>query len=337
MRTLLGAALLIALLASPAAAWSIAIEGTELPLTAPPRATEHGPYLRFGPFLAGLRLAIAWPEPHRLELRRQGTTLALDLPTGEVWLDGESWPRPGARMFDGQLYLPLFTLMEAFGLSREGRQAPPQPPLEIHLLGRSVLIRTPGGRSLLLDAGPEVTPEALGDLGVGRINILVVTAAEPGRTENLGQLLRRLPVDEVWDAGYGPGRLADLPPGYRLFLEELAARGTPYRLARAGERAEPEPGVTLEFLSPRGFRPRAAQHAVAARLVHGETSFILAGALDDSALARVRDWLGDDDRADVWLVGSPPDPVPAAALVLVGPQQVRFRSDGTRLERLPDR
>ncbi|HSW09542.1 MAG TPA: hypothetical protein VLK32_01425 [Bacillota bacterium] len=337
MRTLLGAVLLIALLASPAAGWSITIEGADLPLAAPLRATEHGPYLRFGAFLADLRVNIAWPEPHRLELRRQGTTLALDLKTGEVWRDGESWPGPGARTFDGQLYLPLFTLMDAFGLSREGRAAPPPPSLAIDLLGRSVLIRTPGGRSLLLDAGPEVTPEALWDLGVGRINILVVTAAEPGRTENLGLLLQRLPVDEVWDAGYGPGRLADLPPGYRLFLEELAARGTPYRLARAGERAEPEPGVTLEFLSPRGFRPRAAQHAVAARLIHGEARVILAGALDDSALARVRDWLGDDDRADVWLVGSPPEPVPSAALVLVGPQRARFRSDGTRVERLPGR
>jgi beta-lactamase superfamily II metal-dependent hydrolase len=228
----------------------------------------------------------------------------------------------------------------AWSIAIQGSGVPldtPPPPLEIHLLGRSVLIRTPGGRSLLFDAGPDVTPEALWELGVGRLNVLVVTAAEPGRTENLGQLLRRLPVDEVFDSGYGPRRLADLPPGYRLFLEELAARGIPYRLARAGERVEPEPGVALEFLSPRGFRPHPAQHAVAARLVHGETRLILAGALDALALARVRDWLGDDLRADAWLVGSPPDPLPAGALVLAGPQSARFQSDGVRLERLADR
>jgi hypothetical protein len=329
--------LLIVLLASPAAAWSITIEGADLPLTAPPLITPHGPYLRFGPFLADLRVAIAWPGPDRLELRRQGTTLTLDLETGEVWQDGAPSPLPGALILDGQLYLPLVTLLEAFGLNREGRPIPPPTPLEIHLLGRSVLVRTPGGRSLLFDAGPEVTPEALWDLGVARLNLLVVTAAESGRTENLGQLLRRLPVDEVWDSGHGPDRLSDLPPGYRPFLEELAARGIPYRLARAGEWVEPEPGVALEFLNPRGFRPRSAQHAVAARLVHGETSLILAGALDAAALARVREWLGEDPRADAWLVGSPPDPIPANALILAGPQWARFRSDGVRLERLPDR
>jgi len=213
----------------------------------------------------------------------------------------------------------------------------PPPPLEIHLLGRSVLVRTPGGRSLLFDAGPEVTPETLGDLGVGRLNVLVVTAVEPGRTENLGQLLRRLPVDEVFDSGYGPGRLADLPPGYRLFLEELAARGIPYRLARAGERVEPEPGVILEFLNPRGLRPHPRQHAVATRLVHREVGFVLAGALDAPALAHLRAWLREDPPAHAWLVGGRPDPLPSGSLVLVGPQQARFRSDGSDLERLPDR
>src|SRR5258706_288478 len=109
--------------------------------------------------------------------------------------------------------------------------------------GDAAIVQLPGGRALLVDGGGDlrglappgmdvgsrIVLPALAELGVSRLDTVVLTHPHPDHAGGLFAVLDQMPVGEVWITGEaGPGRLGDLLRG------RAQARGVPVREPRPG-------------------------------------------------------------------------------------------------------
>ncbi|MDI3318094.1 MAG: ComEC/Rec2 family competence protein [Bacillota bacterium] len=121
--------------------------------------------------------------------------------------------------------------------------------------GDAALVRMPDGFTLLVDAGPDRAPgtaEILRRMRLRRLDAVAVSHADADHAGGLPELLRALPVGEIW--------LGDPPvAGDRLLAEAVrlaGERGIPLRHVEEGWVAE-RPGLRIRVLNP----PRSRQLA----------------------------------------------------------------------------
>ncbi len=135
----------------------------------------------------------------------------------------------------------------------------PQADGRLHLTlvdvgqGQCAVLRTPGGRALVVDAGGAFEGGAdlgrvavgpyLRSQGIGRIDLLALSHAHPDHAGGMPYLMRRFEVGEVWE-GLAPR--AD--PQYAAF--DRAAQGLPRRAVSVGVAWERD-GVRVRVLWPR--------------------------------------------------------------------------------------
>ncbi|MGH7516707.1 MAG: DNA internalization-related competence protein ComEC/Rec2 [Gemmatimonadales bacterium] len=135
--------------------------------------------------------------------------------------------------------------------------AHPDGRLALHFLdvgqGDGAVIRTPGGRFVVIDAGPR---SETGDAGrrvvapflarqrAGHLAALVVSHAHADHVGGATAVLDRFPAAVVLE----PGAVFD-DPGYARFLGEVAAAGVPWRPGRPGDRFTLD-GVRFTLLHP---------------------------------------------------------------------------------------
>jgi competence protein ComEC len=140
--------------------------------------------------------------------------------------------------------------------------APPLADGRLHVTmlsvgqGESLLIRLPGGETMLVDGGgylhdngrdfgERILGPALFRLGVRRVDYMVMTHAHPDHLGGLSHVAGTLPVGRFWEAAPGgEGR------EYEELRSVLEARGVPRRLLGAGDTLRLPGGVTMEALSP---------------------------------------------------------------------------------------
>ncbi len=67
-----------------------------------------------------------------------------------------------------------------------------------HARGESILVRLPGGRTLLVDAGAAGLPAALARRGVTRLDRVIITHSHADHLQELGRLAEELEVGVVW-------------------------------------------------------------------------------------------------------------------------------------------
>ncbi len=160
--------------------------------------------------------------------------------------------------------------------------------------GDSLLLRSPSGRALLVDAGGardprfdpgerRVGPE-LWRLGVHRVDALVVTHAHPDHVGGAPFLLRAFRVAQVWE---GPAPLRD--PSWHAVAARLDAAGAA-RLAVAEGMGFEWDGVRVSVRGPR--RPRRPPARV-----RNEDSVVLDVAWGEVRLLLTGDVAGDAERA----------------------------------------
>jgi competence protein ComEC len=206
--------------------------------------------------------------------------------------------------------------------------------------GDAAVIRTPGGQTLLLDAG---TPQAGGSRvlpylhgrGLRRLDALILTHGDEDHIGGAAPVLERLPVRRLLTNG----GLDDTMAGRRL-LRLARARAVPATRLTAGMAFEERSGFRVDVLHPPwafvpGTPPAGNENSLVLRLTMGRVRILLTGDLDGSGLA----WLlggGADLRAEVLKMphhGSALEPWtgrfldavdPSAAIISVG-----------RLHRLP--
>lgn len=118
--------------------------------------------------------------------------------------------------------------------------------------GEALLVQTPGGRTLLLDGGPAISPlsQALGrrlPLLQRKIDFLVVAAVGEEQIGALPPLIERLPVGSVLWAGSPLGSYSA-----RELQKQLAAASIPVLSAQPGQALELGAGARLEVLALAG-------------------------------------------------------------------------------------
>ncbi len=112
--------------------------------------------------------------------------------------------------------------------------------------GDAVLVSSPGGANVLIDAGPdeELVATKLSALGVKRIDVAVATHPHADHVAGFPSVFARIPVGLVLDPG------CDEPsPAYTEFLRAVADERLPVRHPRAGDVIEVG-DLRLEVLGP---------------------------------------------------------------------------------------
>jgi competence protein ComEC len=160
--------------------------------------------------------------------------------------------------------------------------------------GDALLLTSPGGRHLLVDAGGPSGPRfdpgerlvapQLWRRGVGTLDAIVLSHAQADHVAGVPFVLRAFRVREVWE-GPAPWR----EPAYRRLQERIEAGVVDRRALARGARLSWEGGVSLDVLGPAPppRPPRRARNedslVIAVRL--GGVSFLLPGDLEGAGLA----------------------------------------------------
>ena len=131
------------------------------------------------------------------------------------------------------------------------------PDGRLHLIvmdvgqGDGILVVTPTGRSMLVDAGPD-PDQTLRQLGAAMpwwrrsIDVLVLTHPHQDHVGGFPEVLRRFRVATILDSGRPYQN-----PSYDRFLELARAEpGATYRLARAGQRLDLDRRTTFDIWYP---------------------------------------------------------------------------------------
>jgi competence protein ComEC len=159
--------------------------------------------------------------------------------------------------------------------------------------GDSIVVRSPRGRTWVIDAGPAFGGRDMGEsvvapylwwMGVRRIDGLVVTHAHPDHGGGVPFLLRALRVGEVLE-GVAPAR----DPAYAALDRALRESGIARRTVRRGFRAEWD-GVEVEALAPGGGPPpwkTRNDDSLVLLIRYGGVSFLLAGDVERAGEARL--------------------------------------------------
>ena len=124
--------------------------------------------------------------------------------------------------------------------------------------GDSIVVRSPGGRAWVIDAGPAFGSRDMGEavvapylwaFGVHRIEGAVITHPHPDHGGGVPFLLRALDTGEVWE-GVAPRG----DPVYAALDQALRDSGVERRAVRRGLRADWD-GVEVEVIGPAGGPP----------------------------------------------------------------------------------
>jgi competence protein ComEC len=187
--------------------------------------------------------------------------------------------------------------------------------LTLHFLdvgqGDGAVLRTPGGRWIVMDAGPagergdagrRVVAPFLERQGVRALAAIIVSHAHADHLGGVPALLDRFPVGMVVEPG---APVAD--PGYARFLEALARDTIAWHPARAGERFILD-GVTFTVLHPSAdwaeWGEDVNEDSVVLLVEYGHFQALFTGDAGFPAEASLRHRLGPVDLLKVGHHGS---------------------------------
>lgn len=158
--------------------------------------------------------------------------------------------------------------------------------------GNAVLVRTPQGRTVLIDGGdnPTKLQTALGDrlpLNQRTIDTLILSQVRRATMEATIPLLNRYAVNEiVWN-----GQALPKDKTYQALLQTINAQQIPTRLVQRGDILTLEDGVTIEVLAPLTLptTTSATDGALVLRLQYGGESVLICSRMSEKAVKALLD------------------------------------------------
>jgi len=191
----------------------------------------------------------------------------------------------------------------------------PPPVLRVTVLdvgqGDSLVIQTPGGRVLIVDAGRAMGEDDVGRRvvlpflraqGINRVDALLLTHADDDHVGGAATLLERITIDRLLVSA-----VPSDAPLYRRILQAARRRSIPILSLARGQTLDFHDGVIAEILNPPPEGPPGREHpdnnaSLVLRLRYGSTALLLTG---DAEREAEKDMLraGADLRADVLKVG----------------------------------
>jgi len=158
------------------------------------------------------------------------------------------------------------------------------PALTVHFIdvgqGDSILLQAPNGETLLVDTGPRrkvANPlYYLREVGIERIDHLLVTHSHLDHIGGFSRIVRALPVGELWWSGYfHPTGTAE------RFLKKIEELKTPTRTLKRGDELTLGGDVRIVVLHPPAdMKPvdhDINNYSVVLRVTYGEIDFLLTG------------------------------------------------------------
>ncbi|MEN6609241.1 MAG: MBL fold metallo-hydrolase [Methanoregulaceae archaeon] len=143
--------------------------------------------------------------------------------------------------------------------------------------GDSILIQSPSGKTMLIDAGPgeagPVVSAYLKRQGISVLDIMVATHPHEDHVGGMPFLLKTIPVKEFIDSGY-----PHTAPDYERTLNLIDEKNIPYRTVRYGDSIRFDPDVTVSVLNPgEKIFEEVNDNSVVLKLTYGRESFLFMG------------------------------------------------------------
>ncbi len=181
--------------------------------------------------------------------------------------------------------------------------------LAVHVLdvgqGDAVFIRSPAGKTVLVDAGPPESAHRLTarlrELAHGPVDLVLMTHPHADHIGGMEAVLRELGARIFMEPGF------DHPsPLYASLLKTVESRGVQLKVGKAGNNVEIGGGAVMRLLAPRdsffrGTRSDANANSIVLRVVYGRTAFYLAADSEAETERRILE-SGEDLSADVYKV-----------------------------------
>lgn len=153
--------------------------------------------------------------------------------------------------------------------------------------GDSILIQSPGGKTMLLDAGDSDSGDRvatmLSERGISSIDAAVISHAHTDHIGGYQTVLSRFPVVQFYDPGY-----PHTSSTYEKLLTTIDHKNIRYSTPTTGQTIELDPAIRLDVLSPDGRNVGDLNdNMLVLRLSYGSVSFFFAGDMEESLEKRI--------------------------------------------------
>lgn len=155
--------------------------------------------------------------------------------------------------------------------------------------GDAVLLRTPAGKAVLVDAGEGRSDavEQLRALGVTELTLAVATHAHADHIGGMNSVLLSIPTKLFLDNG-----LPHTTATYNTLMRTVELRGIPYKTARSGQSFTLDDGIRIAVLGPeddpiRGSRSDLNANSVVLRVTHGDDCMLMVGDAEEETEDRL--------------------------------------------------
>jgi beta-lactamase superfamily II metal-dependent hydrolase len=119
-------------------------------------------------------------------------------------------------------------------------------------LGDAILIESPSGKTMLIDAGSGLmSRDLLSELdtaGITNLDVVLATHPHEDHIGGMGAIITRYPVGQFIDAG-----IPHTTSTYKNLMKQVGALNIPYRKVRAGDTITLDPGVAFRVINPDGM------------------------------------------------------------------------------------